>query len=201
MSRHLLRSSSAASRAHRPSSIRLRALSGRMTLRERRKQKKSPRRMKMCSICALLAPWKLRARFWSAGKTFGKQILSSSHAYSAFWMLYGSMLWSTRVSLILCEGDDDFLVYDRLYCLRGGRPQCQRTKRQRLLLSRASRRSTFHEPIQVHAYRTVVKSYAIHILTQDVGLHLQLHGTDVPPEKTSQLYQNWRRHISSHRTN
>lgn len=43
--------------------------------------------------------------------------------------------------------------------------------------------STLHEPIQVHAYRTVVKSYATHILTQDVGLHLQLHGTDVPLKK------------------
>ncbi|KAF8178012.1 hypothetical protein BJ912DRAFT_930157 [Pholiota molesta] len=45
------------------------------------------------------------------------------------------------------------------------------------------RRSSLHEAVQVHAYRTLVKSYAIHILTRDIGLHLQLHGSEVPLKK------------------
>ena len=31
----------------------------------------------------------------------------------------------------------------------------------------------------MHAYRTLVKSYAVHIITLDIGLHLQVHGTEV----------------------
>ncbi|KAF8165907.1 nucleoporin subcomplex protein binding to Pom34-domain-containing protein [Crassisporium funariophilum] len=45
------------------------------------------------------------------------------------------------------------------------------------------RRSNLHDAIQMHAYRTLVKSYAIHILTRDIGIHLQLHGSDVPLKK------------------
>ena len=42
------------------------------------------------------------------------------------------------------------------------------------------RRSNLHDTVQMHAYRTLVKSYAAHIITLDIGLHLQVHGSEVP---------------------
>ena len=42
------------------------------------------------------------------------------------------------------------------------------------------RRSNLHDAVKMHAYRTLVKSYAVHIITLDIGLHLQVHGTEVP---------------------
>ncbi|KDR84406.1 hypothetical protein GALMADRAFT_237258 [Galerina marginata CBS 339.88] len=45
------------------------------------------------------------------------------------------------------------------------------------------RRSNLHDAIQMHSYRTLVKSHAIHIITRDIGLHLQLHGSEVPLKK------------------
>ncbi|KAF8887259.1 hypothetical protein CPB84DRAFT_1837740 [Gymnopilus junonius] len=45
------------------------------------------------------------------------------------------------------------------------------------------RRSNFHEAIQTHTYKTLVKSFAIHIVTHDIGLHIQLHGSEVPLSK------------------
>jgi nuclear pore complex protein Nup188 len=45
------------------------------------------------------------------------------------------------------------------------------------------RRSNLHDAVQMHAYRTLVKSYAVHIITLDIALHLQVHGTEVPLKK------------------
>jgi nuclear pore complex protein Nup188 len=38
------------------------------------------------------------------------------------------------------------------------------------------RHSALHGVVASHAYRTTVKSYAVHIIGLDIGLHLQLHG-------------------------
>ncbi|KAJ3512033.1 hypothetical protein NLJ89_g3758 [Agrocybe chaxingu] len=43
--------------------------------------------------------------------------------------------------------------------------------------------TTVHEPIQAHAYRTLVKAHALRIITRDIGLHLQQHGSEVPLKK------------------
>jgi nuclear pore complex protein Nup188 len=45
------------------------------------------------------------------------------------------------------------------------------------------RRSSLHDSIQAHSYRSLVKSYALHILTRDIGLHLHLHRSEVPLKK------------------
>ena len=45
------------------------------------------------------------------------------------------------------------------------------------------RRSNLHDAVQMHAYRTLTKSYAVHIITLDIGLYLQVHGTEVPLKK------------------
>jgi len=45
------------------------------------------------------------------------------------------------------------------------------------------RRSSLHDNIQAHSYRTLVKSYALHILTRDIGLYLHLHRSEVPLKK------------------
>jgi len=45
------------------------------------------------------------------------------------------------------------------------------------------RRSNLHDAVQMHAYRTLVKSYAVHIITLDIGLHLQVHRSEVPLKK------------------
>lgn len=46
-----------------------------------------------------------------------------------------------------------------------------------------ARHSNLHEAVQMHSYRNSVKSHAIRILTRDIGLYLQLHGTEVPLKK------------------
>jgi len=45
------------------------------------------------------------------------------------------------------------------------------------------RRSTLHDGVQAHAYRSLVKSYAINIITRDIGIHLQSHRSEVPLKK------------------
>ncbi|KAH9482136.1 Nucleoporin nup184 [Psilocybe cubensis] len=50
-------------------------------------------------------------------------------------------------------------------------------------------RSSLHEAVQMHAYRTLAKSHATNIITRDIGLHLQLHGSDVPRKKPESYIQ------------
>ncbi|KAF9535154.1 hypothetical protein CPB83DRAFT_781281 [Crepidotus variabilis] len=45
------------------------------------------------------------------------------------------------------------------------------------------RRSPFHEGVQIHTCRSLAKSYAIRILTRDIGIHLQLRRSEVPLPK------------------
>ena len=45
------------------------------------------------------------------------------------------------------------------------------------------RRSSLHESIQAHAYRSLAKSHALRILTRDIGLYLHQHRSEVPPKK------------------
>ena len=45
------------------------------------------------------------------------------------------------------------------------------------------RQSNSHEAVQMHAYRTFAKSLALHIITRDIGMHLKLHGSEVPLKK------------------
>ncbi|KAF8967477.1 nucleoporin subcomplex protein binding to Pom34-domain-containing protein [Flammula alnicola] len=66
-----------------------------------------------------------------------------------------------------------------------------------IVLLEGIRRSSLHEAVQMHAYRTLVKSYAIHIITRDIGLHLQLHGSEVPLKKP-QSYLKLETHLKSH---
>lgn len=49
------------------------------------------------------------------------------------------------------------------------------------------RRSTLHDGVQAHAYRNLVKSHAIHIITQDIGMYLQSRSTEVPTKPESFL--------------
>ncbi|PPQ92766.1 hypothetical protein CVT25_003875 [Psilocybe cyanescens] len=51
------------------------------------------------------------------------------------------------------------------------------------------RRSSLHEAIQTHAYRTLIKSHATNIITRDIGIHLQLHGSEVPLKKPESYLQ------------
>ncbi|PPQ66173.1 hypothetical protein CVT24_000150 [Panaeolus cyanescens] len=60
-----------------------------------------------------------------------------------------------------------------------------------------ARHSNLHEAVQMHSYRNSVKSHAIRILTRDIGLYLQLHGTEVPLKKP-ESYNKLERHIRSH---
>lgn len=52
-----------------------------------------------------------------------------------------------------------------------------------IILVDGIRRSSLHDSIQAHSYRSLVKSYALHILARDIGLYLQLHRSEVPVQK------------------
>jgi nuclear pore complex protein Nup188 len=45
------------------------------------------------------------------------------------------------------------------------------------------RRSSLHDSIQGHSYRSLAKSYALHVVTRDIGLYLHLHRSEVPLKK------------------
>lgn len=51
------------------------------------------------------------------------------------------------------------------------------------------RLSVDHESVQNHAYRATVKSHAAHIITRDIGLYLQSHGSKVPLKKPQSYVQ------------
>jgi nuclear pore complex protein Nup188 len=46
------------------------------------------------------------------------------------------------------------------------------------------RRSHLHEAVSMHAYRTMAKSYALHVLGLDIGIHLQSQGDREPVTKS-----------------
>ena len=45
------------------------------------------------------------------------------------------------------------------------------------------RHSSLHEAIAMHSYRTVVKSYALHMIALDIGIHLHSQGPESSPTK------------------
>ncbi|TFK43979.1 nucleoporin subcomplex protein binding to Pom34-domain-containing protein [Crucibulum laeve] len=59
------------------------------------------------------------------------------------------------------------------------------------------RRSSLQEPVAMHSYRTIVKSYAVHIIGLDIEMHVQLNGSDKKPAMKPQSFLKMESHLKS----
>ncbi|KAF9004332.1 hypothetical protein BDQ17DRAFT_1354946 [Cyathus striatus] len=58
--------------------------------------------------------------------------------------------------------------------------------------------SELHDAVSMHCYRTMVKSYAVHIIGLDIDAHRQLHASDKAPPPKPQSFQKIEPHFKSH---
>ena len=96
---------------------------------------------------------------------------ANSLLLSHFWILCGSIPWSTRrfltsFDVILSSGQLSPLLLVTYETA------------QTIMLDNVQRLN-LDNAVQMHAYCTLVESYSIHIITLNIGLHLQGHGAEV----------------------